>query len=76
MLDIADLFDDEHLQAVELMPVVEHPRAGPYHTIRHPVGYDTMSTEIRHHAPIPGEHTREVLRDLGWTDDRISELDP
>lgn len=76
VLDIADLFDDEHLQAVDLMPVVEHPRAGPYHTIRHPVGYDTMSTEIRRHAPIPGEHTREVLRDLGWTDDRISELDP
>ena len=71
VLDIADLFDDEHLAAVDLMPIVEHPHLGEYRTIRHPVNYDTMSTELRHHAPLPGEHTVEVFRELGWTDEQI-----
>lgn len=74
VLDIAELFDDEHLNAVDLMPIVEHPHLGDYRSIRHPVSYDTMSTELRHHAPIPGEHTAEVFRELGWSDDRIGDL--
>jgi len=76
VLDIEELLDDEHLQAVNLMPVVEHPVAGPYRTVRQPVSYDTMSTEIRHHAPVPGEHTAEVFAELGWDPDRIAGLDP
>ncbi len=74
VLDINDLFADEHLTAVDLMPIVEHPHLGQYRTIRHPVSYDTMSTELRHHAPIPGEHTAEVFRELGWPEDRIQTL--
>jgi crotonobetainyl-CoA:carnitine CoA-transferase CaiB-like acyl-CoA transferase len=74
VLDIDDLFDDEHLTAVDLMPIVEHPHLGQYRTIRHPVSYDTMSTELRHHAPIPGEHTAEIFRELGWPEDRIQAL--
>ncbi len=74
VLDIADLFDDEHLKAVDLMPIVEHPQLGEYRTIKHPVSYDTMSTELRRHAPVPGEHTAEVLRELGWSDSRINNL--
>jgi crotonobetainyl-CoA:carnitine CoA-transferase CaiB-like acyl-CoA transferase len=74
VLDIDDLFDDPHLTAVDLMPIVEHPHLGEYRTIRHPVSYDTMSTELRHHAPIPGEHTAEIFRDLGWPEDRVQAL--
>ena len=75
VLDIDELFDDEHLVAVDLMPIVEHPVLGDYRSIRHPVSYDTMSTELRHHAPVPGEHTSEVLRELGWSDDQITALE-
>lgn len=74
VLDIADLLDDEHLNAVDLMPVVEHPHLGKYRTVRQPVSYDTMATELRHHAPIPGEHTAEVFRDLGWSEGRVDDL--
>lgn len=74
VLDMADLFDDEHLAAVDLIPTERHPHLGDYRSIRHPVSYDTMSTELRHHAPNPGEHTAEVLRELGWTDERIDGL--
>jgi len=74
VLDIDGLFDDEHLAAVDLIPILEHPQLGAYRSIRHPVSYDTISTELRHHAPVPGEHTAEVMAELGWNDDRIGTL--
>ena len=74
VLDIADVFDDEHLQAVDLIPTVEHPHAGPYRSVRNPISFDTISTELRHHAPVPGEHTAEILAELGWSADRIEAI--
>lgn len=72
VLDLADLLDDPHLDAVELFQPAEHPHLGPYRSVRNPVVYDTMSTRLRHHAPLPGEHTAEVLGPLGWDDDRLA----
>ena len=71
VLDVADLADDPHLEAVGLFQPADHPALGPYRSIRNPVDYDTLSTELRHHAPTPGQHTAEVLRDLGWDADRL-----
>lgn len=71
VLDIADVFDDPHVQAVDLIPTVEHPVAGLYRSVRDPISFDTMSTELRHHAPVPGQHTAEILTELGWSPDRI-----
>lgn len=76
VLDIADLFDDEHITAVDLIPVLDHPVAGAYRSVRHPVSYDTMSTEVRRHAPVPGEHTDEILTELGWPAERIAAMNP
>jgi crotonobetainyl-CoA:carnitine CoA-transferase CaiB-like acyl-CoA transferase len=76
VLDLVDLIDDVHVQAVDLIPVVEHPTEGRYRHVRDPVTYDTMSTELRHHAVAPGTHTAEIFRDLGWTDEAIAGLDP
>ncbi|MEM7093355.1 MAG: CoA transferase [Actinomycetota bacterium] len=76
VLDLAELPEDDHLQAVDMMPVVQHPLVGPYRSVRHPVTYDTLSTEIRHHAPVPGQHTAELLAELGWDAARIAELGP
>ena len=70
--DIADLLDDPHLRAVEFFPEVEHPVDGRYRTIRDPVRYDRLFTGLRRHAPIPGQHTAEVLAELGWDRTRIA----
>lgn len=72
VLDIADLVDDPHLSAVELFEATEHPHLGPYRSVRNPVRYDTMATGLRHHAPVPGEHTAEVLGELGWDAERLA----
>ena len=74
VLDLEDLLDDPHLKAVDLMPIVEHPSVGTYRTVRDPVKYEKLSTALRRHAPIPGEHTEEIMGELGWSDEQIKSL--
>ena len=71
---LADLFDHPQVDASGLVVDHEHPTAGPYRAVRHPVTYDTMDTSIRRPAPEHGEHTAEVFRSLGWTDEQIADL--
>ena len=61
VLDIAELMDDAHLRAVDLIPTVDHPTEGPYRSIRDSVSYDSMSTELRRHTAMPGSDTIAVL---------------
>jgi len=50
-----------------LRPVLEmdHPRAGRVRVLRHPVRYGAGEPELRHVPPEVGEHTAEVLAELG-----------
>lgn len=74
VMDLAHAHEDPHLVAVDLLPVVDHPTEGPYRQVRDSVRYDTMATGLRRHAPNPGEHTAEVLAELGWDRSRIDAL--
>ena len=46
------------------LPVARHPVAGGYRVIDSGAYFDGESTELRRHAPLPGEHTDEVLGSL------------
>jgi crotonobetainyl-CoA:carnitine CoA-transferase CaiB-like acyl-CoA transferase len=52
-------------ELVDRLPVVEHPVAGPYRSIPAPVRFSSGPTTVRRHAPLPGEHTRAVLVEVG-----------
>ena len=74
VLDIEDLPNDPHLKAVDLLPIVNHPTEGKYQSVRDPVSYDTLSTGLRRHAPVPGQDTAEIMSELGWSDEQIERL--
>ncbi len=76
VLGLEDLVHDPHLEAVDFMTVTEHPTEGKYRSVGDPVTYDGLSTALRRHAPIPGEHTTEVLTELGWDEADIRALTP
>jgi crotonobetainyl-CoA:carnitine CoA-transferase CaiB-like acyl-CoA transferase len=65
VLSLEELINDEHLKAVDFFRSEEHPSEGPYRSIRSPVSFSSHPFRIRRHAPRLGEHTDEILRELG-----------
>jgi crotonobetainyl-CoA:carnitine CoA-transferase CaiB-like acyl-CoA transferase len=72
---LEDLADDPHLAATGFWKTVEHPTEGRLRTTGFPVNFSaTPAEETRRHAPRLGEHTRELLAELGYTEDRVEAL--
>jgi len=74
VLDLNDLQDDPHVRAVGLFEQAEHPSEGPYRPVRSPVRFSATPYRLRSHAPALGEHTREVLMELGLSEARIEAI--
>jgi crotonobetainyl-CoA:carnitine CoA-transferase CaiB-like acyl-CoA transferase len=51
-----------------------HPSAGPLRQVASPVKMSRHAFELRRHAPRPGEHTVELLREAGCSEAAIAEL--
>ena len=48
-----------------------HPEAGATRALGSPLHFSATPTRIDRPAPLLGEHTREVLRESGYTDAEI-----
>jgi crotonobetainyl-CoA:carnitine CoA-transferase CaiB-like acyl-CoA transferase len=72
--DLDSLMEDEHLSAVNYLPVVDHPTEGKVRDIRVPSTWSESQPSVRRHAPQLGEHSVEVLREAGLSEEQISSL--
>jgi crotonobetainyl-CoA:carnitine CoA-transferase CaiB-like acyl-CoA transferase len=52
----------------------KHPRVGHVKAIGLPIKFSDTPGGVRRAAPIFGQDTREVLRDLGFSDNEIDQL--
>lgn len=57
------------------LPQAEHPEAGSYRVIPSPARFSATPASVRRPAPLPGQHTREVLAEAGLTDAEITALE-
>ena len=60
-----DLIDDPHLRAIGFWQETEHPTEGRVRTAGIPLRFSATPGSIRRQAPNLGEHTDEILRELG-----------
>ena len=72
VVDLATIADDPHFAAVGLIEEHVHPTEGPYRAVRDPIRYRSGTPGLTRHAPHLGEHTAEVLSELGYDDDTIT----
>jgi formyl-CoA transferase len=69
-----DLLEDPHLREREILHEEVHPRAGPFSSVGWPAPVQGQPFEVWRPAPALGEHTHEVLAELGCSGERIAEL--
>jgi len=74
MNSIEDILADPHLEAIGYFSVREHPTEGRIRTLAVPSEWSDSKPQYRRHAPRLGEHTREVLREAGFTPQKIEAL--
>ena len=73
ILSPAEIVDDEHAQAVGLFEVHPHHVVGSARMPRHPAQFTETPAMLRLASPALGEHTDEILIELGLAD-RIATL--
>jgi crotonobetainyl-CoA:carnitine CoA-transferase CaiB-like acyl-CoA transferase len=72
---LTDLANDPHLLETGFWKFTEHPTEGRLRGTAFPVNFfGTPVDETRRHAPRLGEHTREVLGEIGYNERRIEAM--
>jgi crotonobetainyl-CoA:carnitine CoA-transferase CaiB-like acyl-CoA transferase len=61
------IMNDPHIKARKMVVEIDHPKIGRMKTIGLPIKSTGELTAIRMPAPWLGQHSDEVLRDLGYT---------
>lgn len=72
--DYEDVEVDPQVAHNRMIMEVDHPRAGAVRLLAHPVRYDGAAPPLRRLPPEQGEHTREVLTEVGYAPDQIDQF--
>jgi crotonobetainyl-CoA:carnitine CoA-transferase CaiB-like acyl-CoA transferase len=71
---VEGLLDDPHLAATGFFSHVEHPSEGTIKSMRTPTTWSDSKAESPRPAPVLGEHSLEILRELGLAEESIDAL--
>jgi len=71
---IGDIVQEPHVQARGILEEADHPALGKLVTVKTPIFFSGKGSLFRRYAPMLGEHTKEILKELGYSDQKIQDL--
>ena len=74
ILNYAQVFDDPHVRHRGMVQQLDHPVGGRINQLGPPVKLSATPARVRRPAPTFGQHTAEVLGELGYDQAAIKQL--
>tara|TARA_Y100001949_G_C15959544_1_gene318587 strand:- start:693 stop:1460 length:768 start_codon:yes stop_codon:yes gene_type:complete len=72
IISMMELSEDPSLRATGTIVEVDHPERGKYLTVGNPIKLSDSPSDV-HRSPLLGEHTDEILAEIGLNDDEIAD---
>jgi crotonobetainyl-CoA:carnitine CoA-transferase CaiB-like acyl-CoA transferase len=71
---VPEALTDPQIQHRQMVREIPHPVTGPVPQVMTPFHFGSAQIRANQAPPMLGEHTDDILAELGWTADRIAEL--
>jgi crotonobetainyl-CoA:carnitine CoA-transferase CaiB-like acyl-CoA transferase len=72
---VDEALHNPQIEARGTVTELEHPEVGTIPVIEHPLKYEHSESGFETPPPLLGEHNRDVFSDLGYSDERLDELE-
>jgi len=73
ILSMKEIAEEPSLRKTGTVVEVDHPKRGKYLTVGNPIKLSDSPTEVKR-SPLLGEHTDEVMAELGYTREQVEAL--